>query len=51
MIWIGILIGIIVGVLLTLGFSRLCYAYVEFRKKQLEDAQFLAIAKDFSTNE
>ncbi len=47
MIWIGILIGIA----LILGFSRLCAAFVAFRKRQLEDAQFLAIAKDFSTNE
>jgi len=47
MIWIGILIGIA----LTLGFSRLCDVIVMLRKKQLEDAQFLAIAKDFSTNE
>lgn len=47
MIWIGILIGI--G--LTLGFSRLCAGFVAYRKRQLEDAEFLAIAKDFSTNE
>ena len=47
MIWIGILIGIA----LTLGFSRVCAAFVTFRKRQLEDAEFLAISKDFSTNE
>lgn len=47
MIWIGIIIGIMA----TLGFSYLCDRFVMWNKKQQEDKEFLAILNDSKPNE